>query len=178
MALARRLRIAYRFRNSRRPGNKHPFKPKSQWIPPKANKMLEDYIEATIAEEPEERTPKPNLSMNEARIHDLNSAYGKPFFPYDHSSLSLSLSSTDSSCADSPLTPTDTDSASKCVFHPLPSLHSVIAHCAWPSLRRCLDEVVVLLICCPHIRLSCMSIPYSTRVHATHLSCKVAVGQL
>ena len=68
LALARRLRIAYRFRNSRRSGNKHPFKPKSQWIPPKANKMLEDYIEATIAEEPEERTPKPNLSKNETRI--------------------------------------------------------------------------------------------------------------
>ena len=68
LALARRLRIAYRFRNSRRPGNKHPFKPKSQWIPPKANKMLEDYIEATIAEEPEEITPKPNLSKNETRI--------------------------------------------------------------------------------------------------------------
>ena len=30
--------------------------------------MLEDYIEATIAEEPEERTPKPNLSKNETRI--------------------------------------------------------------------------------------------------------------
>ena len=48
LALARCLRIAYHFRNSRQPGNKHPFKPKSQWIPPKANKMLEDYIEATI----------------------------------------------------------------------------------------------------------------------------------
>ena len=56
LAPARQLHIAYRFRNSRRPG-KHPFKPKSQWIPPKANKMLEDYIEATIAEEPEELTP-------------------------------------------------------------------------------------------------------------------------
>ena len=30
--------------------------------------MLEDYIEATIAEEPEERTPKPNLSKKETRI--------------------------------------------------------------------------------------------------------------
>ena len=59
LALARHLRIAYHFRNSRRPGNKHPFKPKSQWIPPKANKILEDYIEATIAEEPEERCKMP-----------------------------------------------------------------------------------------------------------------------
>ena len=32
----------YHFGNSRWPGNKHPFKPKSQWILPKANKMLED----------------------------------------------------------------------------------------------------------------------------------------
>ena len=68
LALARRLRIAYCFRNSRRPGNKHPLKPKSHWIPPKPNKMLEDYIEATIAEEPEVRTPKLNLFKNETRI--------------------------------------------------------------------------------------------------------------
>ena len=44
-SLARSLR----FRNSRR-------------------KELEDYIEATMAEEPELRTPKPNLSKKEARI--------------------------------------------------------------------------------------------------------------
>ena len=50
LALARHIRIAYHFRNSRRPGNKHPFKPKSQWIPRKANKVLEDYIEATIVQ--------------------------------------------------------------------------------------------------------------------------------
>ena len=37
--------------------------------------------------------------------HGLNSAYGKPFYPYDHSSLSPSLSPADTSCADSPLTP-------------------------------------------------------------------------
>ena len=59
-SLARSLRIAHRFRNSQRKANKHPFKPK---LPPKAsNPKLEDYIEATMAEEPELRTPKPNLS--------------------------------------------------------------------------------------------------------------------
>ena len=68
-SLARSLRIAHRFRNSRRKASKHPFKPKSQWMPPKAsNPKLEDYIEATMAEEPELRTPKPNLSKKEARI--------------------------------------------------------------------------------------------------------------
>ena len=30
--------------------------------------MQQDYIEATIAEEPEERSPKPNLSKNETRV--------------------------------------------------------------------------------------------------------------
>ena len=35
--------------------------------------------------------------------HCLNSAYGKPFYTYDHSSLSPSLSPTDTSCADSPI---------------------------------------------------------------------------
>ena len=55
-SLARNLRIAHRFR-------------KLQWMPPKAsNPKLEDYIEATMAEEPELRTPKPNLSKKEARI--------------------------------------------------------------------------------------------------------------
>ena len=67
-ALARRLRITHRFRNNRRQGEKHPFKPKSQWMPPKAsNPKLEEYIEKTMAEEPEERTPRPNLSKNEVR---------------------------------------------------------------------------------------------------------------
>ena len=68
-SLARSLRIAHQFRNSQRKASKHPFKPKSQWMPPKAsNPKLEDYIEATMAEEPELRTPKPNLSKKEARI--------------------------------------------------------------------------------------------------------------
>ena len=41
---------------------------KSQWNPPKAsNKKLEKYIEKTLAEEPEERTPRPNLSKNEMK---------------------------------------------------------------------------------------------------------------
>ena len=67
-ALARRLHITHRFRNNRRQGKKHPFKPKSQWMPPKAsNPKLEEYIEKTMAEEPEERTPRPNLSKNEVR---------------------------------------------------------------------------------------------------------------
>ena len=62
-ALARCLRIAHHFQNSRRQGKKHPFTPKSQWNPPKAsNQKLEEYIENTLAEEPEERTPRPNLS--------------------------------------------------------------------------------------------------------------------
>ena len=68
-AFARRLRIAHRFRNSRRQGKKHPFKPKSQWAPPRAsNPALEEYIEKTLAEEPEQKTPKPNLSRNEMKI--------------------------------------------------------------------------------------------------------------
>ena len=68
-ALARCLRIAHRFRNNRRQGKKHPFKPKSQWMPPKASNPKPDkYIEKTMAEEPEERTPRPNLSKNEERI--------------------------------------------------------------------------------------------------------------
>ena len=67
-ALARRLRIAHYFRNSTRQGKKHPFKPKVQWVPPRAsNPKLEEYIDATTAEEPEERIPKPNLSVNELR---------------------------------------------------------------------------------------------------------------
>ena len=68
-ALARRLRITHHFRNSRPLGNKHPFKPKSQWIPPEAsNPKLEEYIEITMTEEPEERTPKPNLAKKEMKI--------------------------------------------------------------------------------------------------------------
>ena len=68
-ALARRLRITHHFCNSRRQGKKHPFKPKSQWMPPKAsNPKLEEYIEKTLAEEPKENTPKPNLSKKEMKI--------------------------------------------------------------------------------------------------------------
>ena len=67
-ALARRLRITHHFRNSRRQGKKHPFQPKSQWMPPKAsNPKLEEYIEKTLAEEAEENTPKPNLSKKEMK---------------------------------------------------------------------------------------------------------------
>ena len=67
-ALARRLCIAHHFRNSRRQGKKHPFKPKSQRNPPKAsNKKLEESIEKTLAEEPEERTPRPNRSKKEMK---------------------------------------------------------------------------------------------------------------
>ena len=67
-AFARRLRITHYFRNSTRQHKKHPFKLKSQWAPPKAsNPKLEEYIEKTLAEEPERRHPKPNLSKKEAR---------------------------------------------------------------------------------------------------------------
>ena len=38
-------------------------------MPPKAsNPKLEEYIEKTTAEEPKERTPRPDLSKNEAWI--------------------------------------------------------------------------------------------------------------
>ena len=38
-------------------------------MPPKAsNPKLEEYIEKTLAEEPEENTPKPNLSKKEMKI--------------------------------------------------------------------------------------------------------------
>ena len=67
-AFARRLRITHYFRNSTRQHKKHPFKLKSQWAPPKAsNPKLEEYIEKTLAEEPERRHPKPNLSKKETR---------------------------------------------------------------------------------------------------------------
>ena len=39
-------------------------------------------------------------TLHRLLLHGLNSAYRKPFFPYDHSSLSPSLSPTDSFCAD------------------------------------------------------------------------------
>ena len=68
-AYARRLRITHFFRNNRYRCKKHPFKPRSEWVPPKAsNPKLEDYIKAILEEDPEVRPPKPNLTKNELRI--------------------------------------------------------------------------------------------------------------
>ena len=64
-------------------------------------------------------------------------AYGKPFLPYDCSSLILS--STDTCCAAPPLTSTDADSSS----HPLPSspqtltLHRNNTPCYLPTALLC-----------------------------------------
>ena len=52
-AFARTLHIKYHFRNSLYPHSKHPFKPKSNWNPPRSrNQHLEDYIEALSTDTP------------------------------------------------------------------------------------------------------------------------------
>ena len=66
-SFVRRLRIAHFFRNdSRPPTAKHPFKPKSTWIPPRAsNSKLEEYITAITEDCPQVRSLKSNLSEKE-----------------------------------------------------------------------------------------------------------------